>query len=138
MRKNRLLEFIERVWNDGDVEAGAEFIGPAYAIHHDPGDPGEGQTLDLAGFKDRVRKSRAPVPDQRFAIQEIYENESSVAIMWLWQGTHTGDIAGFPVTGKTLHMSGATVYTFEGDRITGYWQIADRLAIFRQLQSASK
>jgi hypothetical protein len=30
-----------------------------------------------------------------------------------------GDIPGFPATGNNIKMSGATVYYFEGDRLTG-------------------
>ena len=137
MKKNLLTEFIRKVWNEGDIEAASNYIASTYTIHHDPGDPWEGMTLDLEGFKDRVKKSRAPVPDQCFNLQEIFENEGCVAITWLWQGTHLGEIAGFPASGKQIEMSGATVYYFEGDRITGHWQIADRLSVFRQLQQAT-
>jgi len=137
MKKNVLKEFIRKVWDEGDVDAASDFIASTYTIHHDPGDPWEGMTLDVEGFKDRVRKSRAPVPDQRFDLQEVFENENSVAITWLWRGTHMGEIAGFPATGKEIHMSGATVYYFDGKLITGHWQVADRLGVFRQLQQAS-
>ena len=94
-----------------------------------------GQTLDRAGFKDRVRKSRAAFPDQRFAIQGLFADGDSVVMTWLWTGTHLGDLPGFPVTGRTIRMSGATVYAFDGeDRLTGHWQITDRLGVFQQLQ----
>jgi steroid delta-isomerase-like uncharacterized protein len=138
MKQDILKEFIRRVWNEGDADAASDFIAPSYTIYHDPGDPWEGMTLDLEGFKDRVRKSRTPVPDQHFDLQEVFENEISVAITWLWQGTHMGPIADFPASGQQLRMSGATVYYFDGDRITGHWQIADRLTMFRQLHQISE
>jgi steroid delta-isomerase-like uncharacterized protein len=138
MKQDILKEFIRRVWNEGDADAASDFIAPSYTIYHDPGDPWEGMALDLEGFKDRVRKSRAPVPDQHFDLREVFENETSVAITWLWQGTHMGPIADFPASGQQLRMSGATVYYFDGDRITGHWQIADRLTMFRQLHQISE
>lgn len=67
-RAERLREFIERVWNQGDAGAAEDYLAPAYTIHHDPGDPWENRTLDLAGFQDRLRQSRAPFPDQCFTI----------------------------------------------------------------------
>jgi steroid delta-isomerase-like uncharacterized protein len=137
MKKKIVKEFIRKVWNEGDTEAISDFIGSKYTIHHDPGDPWEGMTLDMQAFKDRVSKSRAPFPDQRFDVKEIFENERSVAIAWLWSGTHSEDFAGFPASGKQIKMSGATVYYFEDNRITGHWQITDRLSVFRQLQQAS-
>ena len=137
MKAEILEKFIQSVWNEGDVEAASDFIAPAYTIHHDPGDPWEGMTLDTKGFKDRVRQSRGPVPDQRFALQDVFEGADRVVVTWLWTGTHRGEIAGFPATGRQLRMSGATVYHFEGERIAGHWQIADRLGIFQQLQRAA-
>lgn len=92
--------------------------------------------LDVAGFQGRVSTSRAPAPDQRFDIQESYESENSVCITWLWSGTQVGTIAGITPSGKKLHMSGATVYYFENNRITGHWQVADRLGVFQQLQAS--
>ena len=129
-----LREFIEAVWNQGDLEAIPQFLGSEYSIHHDPGDPWEGQTLTVQGFQERVRISREPIPDQRFDIQQIYSDATTVCITWSWRGTHLGVISGFSPTGRTLQMSGATVYFFDpAGQIIGHWQIADRLGIYQQL-----
>ena len=135
-RKQLLTAFIEEVWSRGRIEACDDFIGEIYTVRHDPGDPWDGQTLSRDAFKERVRTSRAPFPDQRFEILSLFENDSSVAVTWFWRATHLGAIAGFPATGRPVTMSGATVYFFdEADRLTGHWQVADRLGVFRQLQS---
>jgi len=135
MKKVILEEFIQKIWNQGDIEAIPEFIADKYTILHDPGDPWDGMELDVMGFQNRVVSSRAPIPDQCFEIQESYESENSVCITWLWSGTHLGEISGFQPSGKKIHMSGATVYYFEANKITGHWQIADRLGVFRQIQA---
>lgn len=135
MKQDILRNFIQRVWNEGDIDAIPGFIADNYTIFHDPGDPWHGQTLDVAGFQNRVATSRAPLPDQSFDIQAIFENDDGVCITWLWRGTHLGEIAGIPPSGKMLTMSGATVYSFDGDRINGHWQVTDRLGIFQQLQA---
>ncbi|HEX3653901.1 MAG TPA: ester cyclase [Rhizomicrobium sp.] len=132
-RKDILRNFIDEVWNAGDVEACGKYLALAYTIHHDPGDPWHGQTLDLESFKTRLRHSRAPFPDQCFAIQELFEDGDAVVMTWLWTGTHRGDIPGFSASGKTIRMSGATVYYFEGERLSGHWQMVDRLGVFQQL-----
>lgn len=137
-RKEILTEFFQEVWNKGNLESMERFLAPKYKIHHDPGDPWSGKELDLEGFRERVRLSRAPFPDQQFAIQELFEDGDAVVASWSWTGTHKGDLPGFPASGKTIRMSGITVYYFVGDRIAGHWQVADRLSIFQQLQSDSK
>jgi predicted ester cyclase len=54
---------------------------------------------------------------------------------WLWNGTHRVDLPGFPATGQTIRMSGVTVYMFDSEeRLTGHWQVTDRLGVFQQLQ----
>ncbi len=92
-------------------------------------------TLDLDGFRERVTKSRAAFPDQHFDIQGLYADGDAVVMTWLWTATHLGDIPGFPASGKTIRMSGATAYLFDdADRLTGHWQICDRLGVYQQLQ----
>lgn len=136
-RKDMLTRFIRDVWSEGHVAATEKDVAARYTIHHDPGDPWEGRELDLAGYKDRVAISRAAFPDQRFDIQELFADGNAVVMTWLWAGTHKGDIPGFPATGKPIRMSGATVYYFEGNRLTGHWQITDRLGVYQQLRQAS-
>lgn len=134
-RSKILREFLDSVWSRGDIDRCDDFLAQHYTIMHDPGDPWDGQTLDLPGFKERVRLSRAPFPDQRFDVQQMFENDDGVAVTWLWSGTHVGDLAGFPATGRRITMSGATAYRFDkADRLCGHWQVSDRLGVFRQLQ----
>jgi steroid delta-isomerase-like uncharacterized protein len=134
-RKAILARFLDEVWSNGDVAACARYLSDDYTIHHDPGDPWEGQRLTLAEFQDRVRLSRAPFPDQRFDAQTMLAEGRQVAVSWLWSATHQGDLPGFPATGQFIRMSGTTIYYFDGqDRICGHWQITDRLSVFQQLQ----
>lgn len=134
-RKHRLRAFIRQVWDEGDAAAADLYLADSYTIHHDPGDPWDGQTLDRAGFRDRLVQSRAAFPDQRFVIQALFAEGDGVVMTWLWSATHTGDLPGFCATRKPIRMSGATVYLFDDeDRITGHWQITDRLGVYQQLK----
>ena len=87
-RKQLLADFIEKVWSQGRIEACDTFIGQTYTVRHDPRDQWEGQTLNREGFKERVRLSRAPCPDQRFDIVSMLEDGDAVAIAWTWSATH--------------------------------------------------
>lgn len=136
MHKDVLTAFLDAVWSDGMIDACDTYVADNYAVHHDPGDPWDGMTLDREGFKERVRRSRAPFPDQRFHIQSLLEENGKVAVAWKWTATHLGDFPGFPATGKPLAMSGLTIYDFdEAGRIAGHWQVSDRLTIYQQLQA---
>ena len=135
-RQAILATFIDRVWNRGQSASVAQYLAETYTIHHDPGDPWEGRTLDQAGFVERLETSRLPFPDQRFRIIHSSESDETVAIAWTWTGTHSAPIAGFSATGRVISMSGASVYGFDAlDRLTGHWQVSDRLSVFQQLQA---
>ncbi|MBB2195992.1 SnoaL-like domain-containing protein [Gluconacetobacter sp. 1c LMG 22058] len=93
-RKLRLAAFIHHVWDEGKVDASDDYVAEACTIRHDPGDPWDGKTLDRAGFKDRVQKSRAAFPDQKFDIPELFADGQNIVMTWLWSGTHMGDLLG--------------------------------------------
>jgi len=139
-RKKLLTSFIEEVWSQGRIDACDDYIGETYTIRHDPGDPWDGQTLSRDSFKERVRISREPLPDQRFTLMSILEDSDGVVIAWTWAASHTGNIAGFAATGTRIIMSGLTLYDFDSEnRICGHWQVVDRLGVFQQLtQNAAK
>lgn len=134
--KALLVTFLEDVWNKGDVAAAERYVAPRYKIHHDPGDPWDGQELDLAGYQERVRLSRAPFPDQRFEVVRMLAESGAVAVTWRWTGTHLGDLPGFPASKRVIRMSGATLYDVAGGFLTGHWQIVDRLGVYQQLRGA--
>ncbi|HZR35332.1 MAG TPA: ester cyclase [Nevskia sp.] len=134
-RKEILRRFMEDVWNQGRLDAVDAYLALRYTVRHDPGDPWHGKQLDAEAFKERLRVSRAPFPDQRFEIQELFADGDAVVATWLWTGTHRAELAGFPATGRQIRMSGATVYYFEGLKICGHWQIVDRLSVFQQLSA---
>jgi len=136
--KSATLELLDRVWTQGDISASDSLVAPRYTIFHDPGDPWDGQMLDRSGFKERVRLSRAPFPDQRFAVQHLVAEDRSVVVAWNWSGTHRGEIPGFPASGRNITMSGLTLYSFEHGLMTGHWQCADRLGVYSQLQRNSR
>ena len=136
-RKQCVLELLKEVWGEGNLNRIEALIAATYTIHHDPGDPWHGRVLTVQEYADRVIKSRAPFPDQKFEVVEVMEDGEKVAVTWHWAGTHLGEIAGFAPSGRKLVMSGATVYHFEGKLLAGHWQITDRLSIFQQLHGGS-
>jgi steroid delta-isomerase-like uncharacterized protein len=123
----------ERVWNTGEVAAVDGLLASRYTIHQDPGDPWDGQTLTIDGFKDRFTKSRAPFRDLRFDIMEIVAHGDRVAVNWVMRGTNTGELAGRPATGRAIEARGITIYYLEDGRISGHTQVVDRLAVMQQL-----
>lgn len=131
--KEVVLLLIDQIWNKGDFENLDQLIAPEYTIRHDPGDPWEGQTIDPATFKERVLISRSVLPDQKFHIEDIVSEDNKVAISWKFTGTQTGDHPQLPATNKAVNISGLTIYYLSNGKITGHWQVLDKLRLFEQL-----
>lgn len=133
-RKALLTAFLEEVWSNGDTSCLDRYIADSYTIENDPGDPWDGQTLSRAGFGERLVTSRAAAPDQRFTPVHMLEDGDRIAVAWTWEGTHLGDLPGLPASGRRITMTGLTVYGFNAEnRLTGHWQVADRLGVYQQL-----
>jgi steroid delta-isomerase-like uncharacterized protein len=128
-----LREFIERVWNRGDLDAAADYLADHYTVHSDPGDPWEGHTLALDAFRFRLGASRAPFPDLTFELDEVVAAGDRVAASWTMRGTHTAAMGDLPPSGRRIEVRGFTVYYFADGRITGHRQVVDRLAVMQQL-----
>lgn len=129
----RLVQFMEEVWNTGDVAAVDRFLAEQYTIHSDPGDPWDGQTLSREGFKTRLATSRAPFPDLRFDLGDIVAEGDRVAVSWIMRGTRLGALGGRPPSGRQIEVRGMTIYYFTQGRITGHRQVVDRLTVAQQL-----
>jgi predicted ester cyclase len=138
-RFHLVMDVIDRLPQTGSKGALSEAAtaGQADRAHHDPGDPWDKQELDLPGYKERLRISRTPFPDQCFSIQGLVAEGNIAVLTWLWSGTHLGNIPGFPATGNNIKMSGATVYYVGGGRLTGHWQIIDRHGVYIQLRQGA-
>lgn len=136
--KSKLAAFLSDIWTNGYLDLIPRYVGDHYRVHHDPGDPWEGQLLSQDGFRHRVETSRAAAPDQVFTPVDMVAEGRRVAVAWTWTGTHLGDLPGFPASGRPISMSGLTIYSFDGwDKLTGHWQIADRLGVAQQLMHQS-
>ena len=50
-----------------------------------------------------------------------------------YTGTHTGDLAGMPATGRRFHYAGAAFFTALDGRLTSAWVLGDLEGLRRQL-----
>ena len=114
--KLKLQAFMDVIWNRGDFSNLADYVSESYTIKHDPGDAWDGQTLDRASFQERVMYSRNAFPDLNFAIQDMLAEDKRVLAFWLMSGTHEGDLANLPATGKSFVISGMSIYEFDADK----------------------
>ncbi|RMB82487.1 flavin reductase [Streptomyces shenzhenensis] len=139
-RVSRVRDAWRAAWDQGQVDALDELLGPSYIRRRGPaGTP----SLGREQFKDSIRAVREAFPDLRTEIEEIVEQGERLAIRWHSTGRHTGAFLGVPPTGRPVEVSGATFARFEGSAVAEEWvtfdsrQLLEALGIITTAQEAA-
>jgi steroid delta-isomerase-like uncharacterized protein len=127
---NKLLvrQLYDEVFNQQNDVPLAELATPEY-VEHDPL-PGQGE--GLPGLTERVRMlTTAFAP--RFAVHDVLAEGDRVMVRWTQTGTHVGEFAGIPATGRSFQIAGIDVYRVEAGRLAEHWHVVDELRLLQQL-----
>jgi steroid delta-isomerase-like uncharacterized protein len=104
-------------------------IATASYVENDPL-PGQGTGLD--GLKDRVRMLREGLAGH-YTIEDMVAEGDRVVVRWTNRGTHVGELAGMPPTGKSFTIAGVDIYRIEDDKLAEHWHVVDMLSLLTQL-----
>ena len=127
--KSRVREYIERVWNDKDVDALDTLSSESYRRHLGPGEA----SLDRAAQKERLRKLQRALPDVRFHVDDLIAEGDRVVFRVTVTGTHRGEMLGVPATGRAVAFSAIDILRFEAGKVVEHWGFGDGAALLRQL-----
>ena len=121
-------EFIDEIYNKGNIEAANKFVTPKF-IFHARGEDIEG----IEEFKEWISSDRAVFPDIQFTFIDSIVEGGKVAVVWIVEGTHEKEFRGIPATHKKFETVGMNVFHFEGNKIKEAWQVVDGLTAAIQL-----
>ena len=114
--------------NEGRVDQLADLISPDY-IEHDPL-PGQGSGRE--GVLDRfsmITTALAP----HFTIEDLVAEGDRIVVRWTNAGTHVGEFAGIPATGRAFTIAGIDIYRVADERLCEHWHVIDQLGMLGQL-----
>ncbi|MGV9310770.1 ester cyclase [Streptomyces sp. NPDC003691] len=99
-------------------------------------------SYDIGGVRSRTAMKKyyaglhASFSDLRFEVHEnigvLVENDL-IALRTVMTGTHTGDYAGVPATGKPVQTSVSHIFRFRDDRLVEHWQVMDTYRILARI-----
>ena len=119
--KSVIQQFIQTVWNDGDLTRIEEFVSPAYQI------PGGGH--GPAGVRQNVSRFRSAFPDLTVTIDDLVAEEQTV-VTWLnLEGTNTGSFKGYAPSGNHVRWWEVAFWQLEEGKIVGGKFAADMLGV---------
>lgn len=126
----RLLEnYIAEVWDNGNLDALTDFLAPDYRRHVSPTLP----PLDLDEQIERLTGFRHAFPDITLTVEEVTAEGDRIAFRSTITGTHRGELAGLPPTGRRVAVGLVDIVRVDDGKFAEQWGGPDMADMFRQL-----
>jgi steroid delta-isomerase-like uncharacterized protein len=87
----------------------------------------DGPSVDLAQFKEAAKMSLAAFPDLHATVEDQVAEADKVVTRWIARGTHQGEFAGIPPTGKSITLTGIHIHRVADGKIVELWEETDLL-----------
>jgi predicted ester cyclase len=132
----KLIErFYREAMESGDFALIDELVLESY-VDHEEGLPG--QPAGKEGVKYFVKTMRTAFPDIK--VKEVTPSLSSgnlEACHVVLTGTHRGELAGIPPTGKHVEFDCTDIIRVEDGKCAEHWGTTDNMSIMRQIGAMS-
>ena len=124
-------EFVQRVFNDGDMSYAEKMIAEDFVDHSPP----PGAAGDKASTIAMFRQMSEQVPDAKSEVVDMIASGDKVVVRTRVTGTDTkGFMPGMPPTGKAFSMETIDVLTFnDNGENSEHYGIADISGVMMQL-----
>jgi steroid delta-isomerase-like uncharacterized protein len=117
-------------WGKGD-EALADELFADDLVDHNPA--GQGLPPGREGMKQALRNFRSAFPDLETRSDHLIAEGDMVVLHWNARGTHRGELAGIPPTGKQVTLKGVDILRISSGKIAERWAEYDNLGLMQQL-----
>jgi steroid delta-isomerase-like uncharacterized protein len=128
----RNTEIIQRYFegwaNHGDTAVADELIATNVVLHNPPA-----VLHSLAEYKQGMAIFHTAFPDLHFTVDDLVAAGDKIVVRWTLHGTHRGDYQGRPATGKTMTITGVSMFCIAGGKIQEIHVNVDRLGMQQQL-----
>lgn len=115
--------------NDKSVTAVDKYIAADVVEHN----PIPGQAPGLEGEKKTFTEMYTAFPDLSATVDIMISEGDMVMARITMSGTHSGDFAGMPATGKHFSGTGIDLFRITNGKITERWGNFDDLGMMQQL-----
>ena len=122
------LDILEETWNKKNPEL-IEGLYSTECVIHTP----DGKLHGIEGGKQLYAAYTASFPDVHFTIEDVIAEDDRVAVRYLFNGTHQGELRGIPPTGKYVTVSGSVFFRFADGKLIEQRGLWDSLSFMQQL-----
>jgi len=125
-----LVKRMYEAFEKGDFEAYKAVVAPEYvwyvpSMSTEPNSREE--TIEFG------KMMRIAFPDFSYSIEELIAVEDRVISLFIFRGTHEGELQGIPATGNKIEFSGVMISRIENGKIVEDKEEFDQLGMMMQL-----
>ena len=119
---NKVLarRIIEEMWNTRNLKVVDDVYAAEFGGGHE-------------ATKQFVSANLAAFPDLQITIQDQIAENDLVATRYVMRGTHQGEFANIPPTGKSMTITGIEIHRFTDGKLVELWNIPDMMGALQQL-----
>jgi steroid delta-isomerase-like uncharacterized protein len=122
------------LWSQGDLSVVDELYTSDFVCHFLVGPEWRGRQ----GVRDQVTAHRTAFPDWTEEVEDIVAENDRVVTRFRSSGTHRGEFAGIPATGRRVEISEVAIYRLVDGQIAEQWGFPDITGLLSQLQGSSE
>ena len=126
--KEIIRRYFEGWANHGDTTVADELIATNVTLRSPPA-----ILHSLAEYKQGMAVFHTAFPDLRFTIEDVVAEGDKVVVRWTLHATHAGEYQGHPPTGKTITVTGISLFRLADGKIQEITVNMDRLGQAQQL-----
>lgn len=126
---SKLGYLFAEIMSSHDLSRLDEIKAPHYVNHNAFAEPG------LEGSKKVLGAIIAGVPDLKVTAEDVFVSVdgSRVVGRYRYEGTHTGNLLGYPATGRAFSMRSIDIWRVENGRFVEHWDELNSLEVFIQI-----
>ena len=130
LTENKALvrRYYDEVLTGRDRSVLGQLLDPSF-VTHVSGGPDVGAQVYAAA----VDATFAAFPDLVVTVHDQVAEDDKVVTRWSATGTHDGDFAGVPASGRLITVTGIHVHRVRDGRLVEHWEELNMLGVLRQL-----
>ena len=89
------------------------------------------------GMKQFLAFMRSAFSNARVSVEDVISEDDKVAVRYVFEADHTGELLGVGATGKRVRIPGIFIARVEDGKLAEYWREEDQLGMMQQLGTGS-
>lgn len=121
--------YLDEIGQSGNSIARERYFTSTTTFNGDP---------DLARQFARIAETRLAFPDLEMTIEQQIAEGPWVATRVTFRGTHMGEFAGVPATGRRIEYSGTAMDRLENGKVVEMWHTVNMHLLMRQIAEGGR